>query len=232
MDAAPRPTLLAVAPTRRELVGAPYGETSARTGVVGIGRPAGPQTAALLAAAPCGMLLSLGFAGALDDALRPGDVVVGGAVLHGASAPLLTGGGGAARAAMLLREGGVSALEGAVLTVDEPLLSPQAKRRAREESGALIVDMEARWIAEAAAAHGAPVVVLRVVLDEADFALPEFVAAIIADDGRREWTHAVRALRSPSAARSLPPLFLRTRKAGRALRRAASRILPALAAQL
>ena len=230
MDAS-GPTLLAVAPTRRELVGAPYGETSARTGVVGIGRPAGPQTAALLAAAPCGMLLSLGFAGALDADLRPGDVVVGSAVLHGSLQPLATG-ADAPRAATLLREGGVAALEGAVLTVDEPLLSPQAKRRAAEESGALVVDMEARWIAEAAAAHGAPVVVLRVVLDEADFALPEFVAAIIADDGRREWTHAVRALRSPSAARSLPPLFLRTRKAGRALRRAASRILPALAAQL
>ena len=91
--------------------------------------------------------------------------------------------------------------------------------------------MEGSWIADAAAARGVPVIVLRAVLDEATFALPDFVATIIADGGRHEWAHAVRALRDPLAARCFLPLALKSRKAARALQIAARRILPALAAQ-
>lgn len=223
--------ILTVAPTARELGGLQAGAaptTSTRAGVVGIGKDAGERTAGLLNGAPCRVLLSLGFAGALDPHLQPSDLVVANMCLHGSSAAL-SAGALASRAVVLLRQAGVSTVEGGVLTVDEPLLTPQAKRRAHGGSGALVVDMEGRWIAAAAAARGVPFIAVRAVLDEAEFELPGFVGTIIADQGRREWAHAVRGLRDCSAARGLLPLALRSRRAALALRRAAQSILPALA---
>ena len=218
---------LTIAPTQRELGGLGYGDARTRTSVVGLGRIAGEQVSALLDAAPCRLLLSLGFAGALDPDLRPGDIVVANAYLHGSSAAV-PGAPHTTRAAMLLRQSGISALEGPVLTVDEPLLTPLAKRRALYGSGALVVDMEGRWIAEAAAARNVPLVAIRAVLDEARYPLPSFVATIIADEGRREWAHAVRAMSDPCAVRSFLPLALKSREAGRALQEAVQSVLPAL----
>ena len=227
-DAAPSP-LLTIAPTRRELGGLGAGDERTRAGMIGIGRAAGERVARLLDAAPCSLLVSLGYAGALDPRLQAGDLVLGSAYHHAAApgihgAPLATR-EVTTRAAALLREAGLPALEGPVLTVDEPLLTPQAKRRARLATGALAVDMEGRWIAEAAAARGVPLIGIRAVLDEAQFSLPAFVAAVVADPGRSEWSHAVRALPRPSTIKSLLPLALKSRDASRALQRAVEIIL-------
>ena len=126
---------------------------------------------------------------------------------------------------MLLRQAGLTVFEGAILTVEELLLTPHAKRRAHRASGALVADMEGRWIADAAAARGVPLIGIRAVLDEARFPLPAFLAAIAADEGRREWAHAVRAMAHPSAVTKLLPLALKSRWASRSLRLAARCIL-------
>ena len=216
--------LLTIAPTQRELGGLGFDDVHTRTSVVGIGRVAGGQVAELLDSSPCRLLISLGYGGALDPHLHAGDLVVGSAFLHGArpafpATPLAT------HAVMLIRQSGLSVQEGAVLTVDEPLLTPGAKRRAHNGSGAVVADMEGWWIAEAAASRDVPLIGIRAVLDEAGFALPSFVATIIADEGRREWAHAVRALSRPSAVRSLLPLALKSRGASRALHMAAQSII-------
>lgn len=91
----------------------------------------------------------------------------------------------------------------------------------------MAVDMEGRWIADAAAARGVPLISVRAVVDEADFALPAFAAAIAADGGRREWARAIRAAVNPLEARGILALALRARKAARSLRRAADAILSA-----
>ena len=218
---------LTVAPTQRELGGLGYGDARTRTSVVGMGRPAGEHVAALLDAAPCRILVSLGYAGALDPHLHPGDLVVANAYLHGPDAAV-PGAPHTTRAAMLLRQSGISALEGPVLTVDEPLLTPRAKRRAHYGSGAMVVDMEGRWIAEEAASRDVTLIGIRAVLDEAHFPLPSFIATIIADEGRQEWAHALRAMSHPSAVKSFLPLALKSREASRALQMAVQTILPAL----
>ena len=220
--------LLTVAPTRRELGGLGVGNPSTRASVVGMGRAAGERVAELLDVAPCPLLVSLGYAGALAPDLHPGDLVVCDSYLYGSDAPIPAD-PQATRAATLLREAGLSVLEGPVLTVEEPLLSPQAKRRAHHGSGALVVDMEGRWIAAAAARRGVPLIGIRAVLDEACYPLPSFVAAIVADGGRREWVHAARAMSHPSALRGILPLVLKSREASRALRQAVEVILPAVA---
>ncbi len=223
--------LLTIAPTQRELGGLGFGNDRTRASIVGIGRSAGEQLEGLLDAAPCRLLVSLGYAGALDPHLHPGELVVGNSYLHGASAAI-PGAPHATRAAMLLRESGLSVLEGAVLTVDEPLLTPRAKRRAHSGSGALVVDMEGRWIADVAASRDIPLIGIRAVLDEAYYPLPAFIATIIADGGGREWVHALRAVSHPSALRSFLPLALKSRRASRALQMAVRGILPSIAGQL
>ncbi len=223
--------LLTIAPTQRELGGLLYGDARTRASVVGIGRAAGERVAALLDAAPCRLLVSLGYAGALDPHLHPGDLVVGNAYLHGARSAVL-GDPHTTRAAMLLRQSGLSVLEGGVLTVDEPLLTPGAKRRAHRGTGALVADMEGRWIAESAMARAVPLLGIRAVLDEAHFPLPSFVATIISDEGRKEWAHAFRAMAHLSAVRSLLPLAMKSRGASRALEAAVQNILPGIVQRL
>ena len=261
----------------------------------GIGREAGERVAALLDAAPCSLLVSLGFAGALDPALRPGDLIVADAFLYAdaadavipvrstlsrrfaASSPLIGRGGSDAypppdplslqgeRALATGEERSVDgaaprlhdkssgrvipakagtypppdplslqgerdgervlAPPGALLTVDAPLLTPAAKRRARAASGAAVVDMEGRPIAEAAAEHGVPIVAVRAVIDESDFALPPFAAEIAAAGGHDERARAFRAAANPREAAGMLLLALRARKAARSLRRAADAIL-------
>ena len=222
--------LLTIAPTQRELGGLSPGQEDMRARVVGIGRAAGGRLTALLEETPCRLLVSLGYSGALEPHLRTGDLVVGSAYLHGAEPPV-SGVPLATRAAVLLRESGLSVQEGPILTVDEPLLSPRAKRRAHQGSGALVVDMEGRWIAEAAARKGVPLMGIRAVLDEAQFSLPAFVATIVADSGRREWAHAIHAMPHPSAFRSILPLAMKSRGASRALEVAAQSVVAAFAGQ-
>ena len=91
----------------------------------------------------------------------------------------------------------------------------------------MAVDMEGRWIADAAAARGVPLISVRAVVDEADFEIPPFAAAIAADGGSREWARAIRAAANPLEARRILALALRARKAARSLRRAADAILSA-----
>ena len=257
------PAILIIAPTRRELGGLRDGCAGHRTALCGVGREAGERVAALLDAAPCSLLVSLGFAGALDPSLRPGDLVeVEGFALAPSLShrgPLRTVAGPVGsrfrgndvaacigeerRSAPRLdsrlrgndgrlckglhreRDGARAPIAGAILTADAPLLTPAAKRRARAASGAMAVDMEGRWIADAAAARGVPLISVRAVVDEADFEIPPFAAAIAADGGRREWARAIRAAVNPLEARRILTLAWRARKAARSLRRAADAIL-------
>jgi len=249
----------------------------------GIGREAGERVAALLDAAPCSLLVSLGFAGALDPALRPGDLIVADAFLYADASPLAppdplllpslpsfsrrreSSGRAAPNPLSLqgeragervLATGDERSVDGAaprphdaphdplslqgeragervlappgpILTVDAPLLTPAAKRRARAASGAAVVDMEGRRIAEAAAERGVPIVAVRAVIDEADFALPPFAAEIAAAGGHDERARAFRAAANPREAAGMLLLALRARKAARSLRRAADAILAA-----
>lgn len=237
------PAILIIAPTRRELGGLRDNGAGHRTALCGVGREAGERAAALLDAAPCSLLVSLGFAGALDPSLRPGDLVeVEGFALtpplshreRELGVPTLslrpTGWESCLTPSPARRErdgARAGTIASVILTVDEPLLTPAAKRRARAASGAMAVDMEGRWIADAAAARGVPLISVRAVVDEADFEIPPFAAAIAADGGRREWARALRAAVNPLEARRILALALRARKAARSLRRAADAVLSA-----
>ena len=247
------PSLLVVAPTRRELGGlrsliaAPMApETLPRNqrggvsvAVVGLGPAAGLALATSLAAERPAAVLSLGFAGALTSGLRTGDLVLCHRAVTPAGGPAVDA--DAALAAMAqgaLASAGVSADAGPLLSVPEPLLTPESKRRYGESSGAAVVDMEGRALLEAAAEAGVPMVMVRAVLDELDHRLPHLAASIITgaahgavNRNSNEWLLAARAvLARPWEAPSLPALALRSRKAANALASAARVLVPALTA--
>ncbi|MEU8198234.1 4-hydroxy-3-methylbut-2-enyl diphosphate reductase [Microbispora amethystogenes] len=130
----------------------------ARVRVVRVGM--GPDRAARAAALlpPAGALAVTGFAGALDDGLRPGDVLVATEVRSGdrvwpcPSAPLLAG---------ELARAGLRAVTGPLVT--SPRVVAGRDRRALAAEGAVAVDMESAPLA--AAARGRPFAAVRVIVD-------------------------------------------------------------------
>ncbi len=128
--------------------------------VVRCGMGAARARAAALVAArlPAAAVAVAGFCGAVDDGLRPGDVVVASevrgpeGVTRCASGPLV---------AALADLGMGRVRVGPVASIDH--LVRGAQRGAPAGAGVLAVDMESAWLAQAAA--GRPFAVLRVVLD-------------------------------------------------------------------
>ena len=220
--------LLVVAPTGRELGGLRPGDNrDCSAAVTGIGHEAAPTFTALLDAERPSAVLSLGFAGGLAPGLSTGALALCGAARAEGAAPIELDPYSAADA---LRAAGIAAVSGALLTVDEPLLTPEAKQAAHAATSAVVVDMEGYALARIAGERDIPIVMLRAVLDAAEHGLPSFVADIVADGGRGELRHTLRNLRAdPLLALRLPLLARRSRAAARALRRGASALVPVLA---
>ncbi len=134
-------------------------------------------------------VVSIGLAGALDPALKPGDLVVGTEV----AAEGLRFAADAGWAERLLA-GLPEARLGRVAGAAAPLADAAAKARLRRETGADGVDMESGAAARAAAAAGVPLAVLRAVSDGAGRNLPRAALAGFAADGGMDVIAVVRAL--------------------------------------
>jgi adenosylhomocysteine nucleosidase len=168
------------------------------------------------------VLVSCGFAGGLDPALRTGDVVVASSVADGATARF--------RPADPVLRKAVAALagcrQGEIVSAAEVAATP-AEKRALAQSGALAVDMESAGAARAAAAANIPWLAVRVILDPAHVALPPFTR-------KPQASYLAPALRHGfSGPRGLLDLFAlagRARRAGAALEEVFRRLVPALAA--
>jgi adenosylhomocysteine nucleosidase len=113
----------------------------------GMGRPA--------------LVISSGYAGALQAGIAVGDLILG----VNCSAPTL-----AADAARLLT--GWRLHQGALTTQPRVAETPAEKTRLAAATGALAVDMESGWIAAACARASVPMLSLRVVSDAAEQAFP------------------------------------------------------------
>jgi adenosylhomocysteine nucleosidase len=171
------------------------------------------------------LLVSFGFAGALDAAVVSGTVLAPRRVVAEGAAPLVVALPWHARVAALADE--FLLTTGDLLTVPAALESPAAKRAAARASGAIAVDMESAAVAGAAANAGVPFVALRVVVDALDDALPRGALAFIDERGNRRLTPVLRAVFSPGQWR---PLVTLTRRHGLA-RRVLERLARSLAAR-
>lgn len=138
--------------------------------VAGVGREAAARAARLLVDGHRPRLLvSAGFAGALDAGLGRGSVVwPSRAVLDGddAGRPLAL--------ADVAAHDPVS-----IVTVDRVVDSPEGKAALHGRTGARVVDMETHAVAEVARAAGLSCAAVRVVSDDARQRLPREVAALV-----------------------------------------------------
>jgi len=146
--------LLVLTPLRIEAFAARRSQTL-RTGM---GPERARAAAARAASMPARSVAVLGFCGALDDSLEPGDVVLADE-LRGNGAPLKC-----QPLQQLVKELGQTGLTvrcGPIVSVPE--LSRGAARSALAEDGSIAVDMESAWLASAAGDR--PFAAVRAVVD-------------------------------------------------------------------
>src|SRR5437764_4300213 len=165
------------------------GAPKAKVLVSGVG-PRRAASAATRAASAGGVGVAVaGFGGALAPWLEPGDVIVG-SELRARDGRVVSSIPGAEAIAGMLRRKGLTAHAGPIVSIHGPAFG--RGREALAQSGAILADMESRWLAPAAA--GRPFVVVRVVLDSRRAQRREPLAS---EAGARR---AGRALRTTAAA--------------------------------
>lgn len=170
----------------------------------GAARAAAAVDAAHAACRP-GALVSMGFCGALDRALRPGEVFVATAV---------QGGGGF----FCVEPPGASRghASGLLATVDQVIGTAEEKRVLRA-SGAAAVDMEAAGVAGRARAYALPLFCVRAVTDTADESFATDFNAALRSDGSFDTIGLFRqALRNPAV--RVPELLRLRRRCAAAAR--------------
>lgn len=224
---AKKTNLLVVTPTKRELGGVQQEIRLARdTQVVGIGHQAGPALSRLLDKCQPNAVLSLGFGGGLTQSARTGDVVVCTVVYRLGAVPLTLAIDPLSTA---LEASGVSHELNSLLTVDKPLLLGQDKQRAGARSGAMVVDMEGYELARCAQKHQVPFYAVRVVLDELNQSLPDFVGRIITAGGHHELRYSLQALIAhPALLRQMFRLGSQARLAIQSMDRVTKAIFPSM----
>lgn len=127
---------------------------------------------ALLAHEKPTLVIASGYAGGLHADLRIGDLVIG----ENVSDPSLAQIARDALAAAGFTEAGYSG-RGTLTTAPRTVETAADKRALAAASGAIAVDMETGWIADACRAAGVPLLALRVISDDArtDFPVPASV---------------------------------------------------------
>lgn len=180
----------------------------------------GPAAAAAgaerLSARGAACLVSWGTAGALDRG-QPGDIVLAERVLDGQARAIATD--TALTECLAQALGPIAPIHrGSLASAPAPVTSIADKRELASFSGAIAVDMESASIGEVASRHGIALVVVRVIVDRADRAVPQ--AAIAGMDGARTRPGRVLAglLKSPRQTGDLIALGLAARRARRTLR--------------
>jgi 4-hydroxy-3-methylbut-2-enyl diphosphate reductase len=125
-----------------------------------------------LAAEPGRALAVMGFCGALDPDLRPGDLVVASEVRGPRGSVACPG---ADLLVALLRRAGLRARSGPLVSVSRP--AGGAQRARLGDSGAIAVDMESAWLAAGAAER--PFAVVRAVVDTPERELSRPLATVV-----------------------------------------------------
>ena len=226
-----RPTLIVVA-LARELQGIARALGAQARGATALGRlgeyralgiaiGTGGGAAHVIAEHHPRLVISCGFSGALDPALRPGDVVLASSVCDEDGRTIAV----AEADRLIARRALLGPAEGEILCATR-VAATALEKRALARPGRLAIDLETWAIATAAREAGIPWLAVRVILDPLDRELPAFVR-----DTRANYTPAAvrHALRGPRAALDLARLARDARIASYSLERAVRRIAPVVA---
>ena len=143
-----------------------------------------------LVAGGCRVLLSWGVAGGLDPALRPGELVIPAEIVAEdggrwpVSQAVIARLDRAIRTAEMPRSSRGMTGTGAILGLDDMVLSAEKKAALFASTGAVAIDMESHRVALVASAAGLPVLAVRAIGDPAGRALPALAARALGADGR------------------------------------------------
>jgi adenosylhomocysteine nucleosidase len=194
------------------------------------GEAAGRATRLLLDGHRPRLILSAGFAGALDPSLTRGIVASPRRAITRAGGPAIdmAAAGQGAGAAWPVGETGQGDLT--IVSVDAVVTTAAAKRALADATGATLVDMETYAVATAAQAAKLPCVSIRVVSDDASQDLPREIATLVRpQSGMRRLGAALGAIgRRPRAALDMWQLWEHAVVDGRTLAGAISRFLEGL----
>jgi hopanoid-associated phosphorylase len=148
----------------------------------------------------CSGIISFGIAGGLAPDLEPGAWVVASGVVA-AHKRYPTDRDWARRLLQALD----CAVHADIAGVDAPVIEPVDKRRLRDATESIAVDMESHIAAAAAEAHGLPFAACRVIIDPAHRALPPAALVNLRPDGTPDIAAVLRSvLKQP---RQLPALL-------------------------
>jgi adenosylhomocysteine nucleosidase len=133
-------------------------------------------------------VISFGVSGALDPALRPGDILVATEIRSDAGAWALGSPFSRAVVDRLGRAGGAgnghAPIHAAFAGVNAPVIEAISKADLRHRTGAAAVDMESHVAAGFGAAVGLPVCAIRVISDPAHRCLPALATRALKANGR------------------------------------------------
>ncbi len=161
-------------------------------------------------------ILSLGIAGGLEPALRPGALVVATSVRVPGEAPLPANTGWAVAIARACADAGLPARLGPLAGTGAVVADPVAKQALREATGALAADLESAPAARLALDLGIPFAALRAVADPADEELPQAAILGLTPEGNPDLPRVLRALLHRPG--DLPSLVRAARRTATALR--------------
>jgi hopanoid-associated phosphorylase len=159
-------------------------------------------------------LISFGIAGALDPALRPGDLILASAVRLPDGHRQSVDQKWLVHIAQQLPHARIADVAGSAAIV----ATAAAKATLRRDSGAVCVDQESHWVAEIADANRVPFIVVRAVADRAGDSLPPAVLVGLDEQGRPRTGAVIAALlKDPMQIGGLIRVAFQTRKALKAL---------------
>ncbi len=125
-------------------------------------------------------LISFGVAGALDDSLQPGDLILPKSVLADRNYP--ADDGWRTRVQRCL-PGRINVIQCSLVTSDTVITTETAKRMLASQSGGCAVDMESGAVAAVAAEKGVPFLAIRAISDPVQFSPPAELMTALKPDG-------------------------------------------------
>lgn len=176
---------------------------------------------------PYDLIVSIGFAGGLVAGASPGDVVLPATIIweddHGVQRYDVPSEAWHTARARLPEGLAVRHLPGPLLSSPVVVASPDAKRAAAARFGAVAVEMEAVALLDVARERGAPVLVLRAILDTVDVSLEG-----LPPDLDSSWRARAQLLGRPGAWPGVLTLTRHIPHVARTLTQVAASVLPAL----
>lgn len=177
---------------------------------------------AALIAQGCRGIVSFGIAGGLTEHAQPGTCIVGRSVVHG---------DGRFESHLEWASRLLQSIPGSVhadiAAVHAPVISSSDKVALGRSTGASAVDMESHLCARAAATHGLPFAVVRVVADPWHRALPPAAQIGLLPNGKPDMPRVMRSvMQRPHQVAALIRVGLDTRNARAALVRARRQLGP------